>query len=168
MYLEHILKDAFVYPQGGAEIPGNRFGKIYTRPSTTGMKERIIEAFQKKSSSLRVVFATVAFGMGLGIPDIEQVIHVGPSADIEDYAQEIGSAGWNNAPLKAILIAKYNRYASREMKSYVHNSIDCRRLYIYKRLLEGEKTISKNPLCLCCDVCAKAYTCGSCNDCFHN
>ena len=157
MYPEYFLKDAFVYPQGGAEIPGNRFGEIYTRASTTGMKEQIIEAFQKKSSSLRVVFATVAFGMGLGIPDIEQVIHVGPSTDIDDYAQEIGRAGWNNAPSKAILIAKYNRYASQEMKSCVRNLIDCRRLYIYKKILEGEKTI-------CCDVCAKACTCGSCND----
>ena len=81
-YLQHFLEDAFIYPRGGAEIPGNRFGEIYPKALTTGMKEQIIEAFQK--------FATVAFGMGLDIPDIEQIIHVGPSADI---VQEIGCAG---------------------------------------------------------------------------
>lgn len=34
--------------------------------------------------------------MGLDTHDIEQVIHVGPSTDIEDYVQEIGRIGSNN------------------------------------------------------------------------
>lgn len=163
-YLKHFLKDAFIYPRGGPAIPGHRFCEIYTRASTTGMKEQIIEAFQKESSSLRVVFATIAFGMGLDIPDIEQAIHVGPSTDIEDYAQEIGRIGRNNVPSKAILIAKYNRHASEEMKAYVWNSTECRRLYIYKKFLRGESAKSNNPLCSCCDVCSKACKCGGCND----
>ena len=162
-YLKHFLKEAFVYPRGEPSIPGNRFGEIYTRASTTAMKEQIIEAFQKKSY-LRVVFATIAFGMGLDIPDIEQVIHVGPSTDIEDYAQEIGRVGRNNFPSKAILIAKYNRHASEEMKCYVHNSTECRRLYIYKKFLKGENTKCNDPLCSCCDVCSKLCKCGRCND----
>ena len=165
-YLKHFLKDDFVYPRGGQAIPGNCFSEIYTRTSTTGMKEQIIEAFQKESSSSRVVFATIAFGMGLDIPDIEQVIHVGPSTDIEDYAQEIGRIGRNNVPSKAILIAKCNRHASEEMKAYVQNSTECRKLYIYKKFLRGERAKSNNinPLCSCCDVCSKACKCGGCND----
>ena len=163
-YLKHFLKEAFVYPRDGASIPGNRFAEIYTRASTTGMKERIIEALQKESSSLRVVFATIAFGMGLDIPDIEQVVHVGPSTDLEDYAQEIGRAGRNNLPSKAILIAAHNRHASENMKMYVNNTEVCRRIYIYRRFLKGESAKSKNPLCSCCDVCYKACKCGACND----
>ena len=163
-YLKHFLKDAFVYPRGVPAIPGNRFGEIYTRASTTGMKELIIENFQQESSSLRVVFATIAFGMGLDIPDIKQVIHVGPSADIEEYAQEIGRIGRNDLPSKAILIANYNRHASEEMKSYMHNTMECRRVYIYKKFLRGENAKSNSPGCLCCDVCCKACKCGACND----
>ena len=86
---KHFLKDAFVYPRGGPAISGNHCSKVYTRVITTGMKEQIIKAFQKEWSSLTVVFATIAFGMGLDIPDIEQVIHVGPSTDNGDYAQQI-------------------------------------------------------------------------------
>jgi len=37
-----------------------------------------------------VVFTAIAFGMGLDVSDIQQVIHIGSSTDIEDYAQEIG------------------------------------------------------------------------------
>ena len=127
-YLKSLLKEAFVFPRGAPEVPGNRFAEIYTRASTTGMKEQVIEAFQKESSSLRVVFATIALGMGLDVQDIQQVIHVGPSTDIEDYAQEIGHAGRNGQPAKAILIAKYNHYSSEEMKCYVRNITECRRV----------------------------------------
>ena len=88
----------------------------YTQEHPSGMKEQIIEAFQEELSSLKVVFATIACGMGLDIPDIKQVIHVGPSADNEDYTQEIGRIGRNNFPSKAILMATYNRCAS-EMKA---------------------------------------------------
>ena len=53
------------------------------------MKEQIIEAFQKESSSLTVVVATLAFGIGLDIPDIEQGIHIGPSTDSEYYVMRL-------------------------------------------------------------------------------
>ena len=162
-FLKHFLKEAFVYPRDGPAVPGNRFAEIYTRASTTGMKEHVIEAFRRESS-LRVVFATIAFGMGLDIPDIQQVIHVGPSTDIEDYAQEIGRSGRNNQPAKAILISKYYRHASKEMRGYVNNTTECRRVYIYRRFLRGESAISNCPLCSCCDVCCKVCKCGACND----
>ena len=163
-YLKHFLKEAFVYPSGAPSIPGNRFGEIYTRASTTAMKEQIINAFKKDSSFLRVVFATIAFGMGLDIPDIKQVIHIGPSNDIEDYAQEIGRAGRNRDASKAILVAKNNRHASEEMKSYVRNTTECRRLYIYKKFLKGDNVNSNIPLCSCCDVCANVCQCSRCSE----
>lgn len=102
--------------------------------------------------------------MGLDVQDIQQVIHIGPSTDIEDYAQEIGHAGRNGQPAKAILVAKYNRYFSEEMKSYMQNSTECRRVFIYKRFLKGESVHSNVPLCSCCDVCLKNCKCGSCNN----
>ena len=106
--LKSLLKVSFVFPRGAPEVPGNRFAEVYTRASTTGLIQQVIEVFRKESSSLRVVFATIAFGMGLDVQDIQQVIHVGPSTDLEDNAQEIGCAERNGQPAKAILIAKYN------------------------------------------------------------
>lgn len=139
--LKHFLKEAFVYPWDGPAVPGNRFAEIYTRASTIGMKEHIIEAFWMESS--RVVVATIAFGMGLDI-------HVGPSTDIEDYAQEIARSGRSNQPAKAILISNYYHHASEEMRS-VNNTMECRRVYIYRRFLLGKSAISNCSLCSCCD-----------------
>ena len=37
------------------------------------------------SGSCRVLFATIAFGMGINISNIFLVIHLGPPSDIDDY-----------------------------------------------------------------------------------
>ena len=42
---------------------------------------------------MRVVFATVAMGMGVDLPNIRQVIHIGPSCNVKAYFQETGRAG---------------------------------------------------------------------------
>lgn len=57
------------------------------------MKKAILETFPKQDSVLRVVVATIAFGMGLDCPNVRRVIHWGPSSDIESYLQETGRAG---------------------------------------------------------------------------
>lgn len=42
---------------------------------------------------LRVVAATVAFGMGIHIPNLEAVVHVSLPRSPEEYVQQIGRAG---------------------------------------------------------------------------
>lgn len=42
---------------------------------------------------LDVLVATKAFGMGMDIPDIHWVIHLGPPSYLEDYLQEVGRIG---------------------------------------------------------------------------
>ena len=53
---------------------------------------------------VRILIATSAFGMGIDIPDIETVIHLGFPPALEDYIQHIGRAGRNESPAKAYLL----------------------------------------------------------------
>ena len=44
-------------------------------------------------SCLRIVIATIVFGLGVNCPDIRHVIHFGVPEDIETYVQQVGRAG---------------------------------------------------------------------------
>eukprot|EP00879_Flechtneria_rotunda_P002394 GHRR01002590.1.p1 GENE.GHRR01002590.1~~GHRR01002590.1.p1 ORF type:complete len:493 (+),score=207.62 GHRR01002590.1:823-2301(+) len=58
---------------------------------TTQARETVQAAFL--SGNLRVVVATVAFGMGVDKPDLDAVIHTALPHSLEEYVQQIGRAG---------------------------------------------------------------------------
>ena len=66
---------------------------IFTAATAREVKDSILEEFTKPNSPLRIVVATVAFGMGVDAPDIRRVIHWGPPNSIEAYVQENGRCG---------------------------------------------------------------------------
>lgn len=55
-----------------------------------GAEERAIAQQDFKSNKKKVMLATKAFGMGVDIPDIENVYHYGLGGDLADYVQEVG------------------------------------------------------------------------------
>ncbi|XP_057310479.1 probable ATP-dependent DNA helicase RecS [Hydractinia symbiolongicarpus] len=67
------------------------------------MKEDILEELKSLNSRIRVVFATTAFGMGVNVPQVTNIIHISPPSKLESYIQEIGRAGRNGAQSNAIL-----------------------------------------------------------------
>jgi len=85
---------------------------MYSRATTAKMKEKIISAFTEQHRHvLRIVIATTAFSMGLDCPDVHQIVHWGPTSNIEHYIQEIGRVGQDEIASKAILMYnKTNRY----------------------------------------------------------
>ena len=63
---------------------------MFTKCSEPHLKEQIVNGFVNPRSRLRVVIATVAFGLGLDCPCVREIIHWGPSEDIDMYVQEVG------------------------------------------------------------------------------
>ena len=42
------------------------------------VKDSILHSMQKREGTLRIIIATIAFGMGLDCPNIRRIIHWGP------------------------------------------------------------------------------------------
>ncbi|MFT4240731.1 MAG: RecQ family ATP-dependent DNA helicase [Acidovorax sp.] len=65
-------------------------------------KRAVQEAFIR--GDLQVIAATNAFGMGVDKPDVRLVIHLDTPGSLENYLQEAGRAGRDQAPARCVLL----------------------------------------------------------------
>ena len=153
----------FVEPPGSPDYVKYRVVDMFTRCTHTSVKKKIIEQFTTPSS-LRIVIATIAFGMGINCPDILQVIHWGVPQDAEAYIQESGHAGRDGKHSLAIIMKHKRdldrRYTSDHMMEYCRNKSLCRRTILYRGFTGCELPHSG---CLCCDICRLSCACQKCD-----
>jgi len=67
-------------------------------------EERIGTQQRFMTGKIRVLVATIAFGMGVNKRDIRFIVHYQPSDSLEAYVQEAGRAGRDGAPAHALLL----------------------------------------------------------------
>jgi len=92
-----------------AELAGEFPTAAYHAGLNADLRRRVQEQFL--AGKIEVMVATIAFGMGIDKPDVRTVIHTALPGSLEAYYQEVGRAGRDGAPSRAILMHSYaDRY----------------------------------------------------------
>jgi DNA topoisomerase-3 len=91
--------------------------KLRARVYHAGLHARERDATQAAflGGKLDVIVATIAFGMGIDKADVRTVVHAAMPASVENYYQEIGRAGRDGKPSRAVLL---HSFADRRTHSW--------------------------------------------------
>ena len=81
-----------------------------------GMTAKARDEAQRRflEGRVEVMVATIAFGMGIDKADVRTVLHTGLPASVEGYYQEIGRAGRDGLPSRAVLLHSYSDTKTHE------------------------------------------------------
>ena len=122
-------------------------------------KEKILLSFQSVTGTIRLLVATIAFGMGVDCKGVHRVIHYGPAKNVETYIQETGRAGRDGA--QSVVYLLYHgillAHVEGHMKQYVKTR-ECRREELLKHFYST--TWQHEVPHFCCDNCAAECECG--------
>ena len=142
--------------------PSKRLVDMMHSGSPISVKNHVLEQFSDNNNCLRILVATIAYGMGVDCKGVTRVIHFGTSKSVGAYLQESGCCGRDGDQSYALLF--YNgitiKAADSEMKDYI-KSKTCRRKSLLMHFDAAQQHFPVHHLC--CDLSAAACTCGACD-----
>ena len=160
-----MLGDNSYYPAGSPQLSDYRLFGMYHSNTPQYNKDVILKSLTQPDGVVRIVFATVALGMGVNLCDVNTIIHYGAPNSIEDYFQESVRGRRSGDDAQSIVYWKpidcpvrQNSVTTRDrevahVRRYLTNTDICRRFWLLE-YFDCDCTTTKTNLKTCCDVCA--------------
>ena len=163
LFSHHLGTKGYYMPHGNEPMDDrSRLFAMYHKKTHKIVKETVEKEFCKSNGTIRVLFCSIAFGMGVNIKDAFLDLYLGPAADLDDFMQETGRIGRGSTQLSHAVLLKYKRCTSSKnithsMRNYVNNDTSCRRDMLLNHFDVG--AYKKSILHECCDICARSCKC---------
>lgn len=165
-FSQSLGKDQY-YPAGADHISKNRLFAQFHAQYPQHEKDRILDEIVQGVCKAKVLFVTVAFGIGVDVPNIRRVLHIGVPKTMEEYFQETGRVGRDGE--NAVATLYYNGRDIATGKHSVDNvmrqlatSQTCKREIILQYF--GHEIPKRSDLHSCCDYHKAICDCQTCLD----
>ena len=162
-HFHYELGEASYHPPGSPHLSDHRlFGMFHAHVSQHN-KDVILRSLEVPDGVVRVVFATIALGMGINLQGMNTVVHYGAPSSIEDYFQESGRGGRSGGdavstvywkPVDCPVRKQPTTLRDHELiavRRYVENIEVCRRQWL---LGYFDVQLGANHTSRCCDNCS--------------
>ena len=163
-HFSYEMGDRQYYPPGALHLSDNRLFGMFHASTPQHSKEVITQSLLDPCGVVRIVFASVAMGMGVDLQGVNTIIHYGAPSSIEDYFQASGRGGrkgesacsriyWTrtDCPMWKNPTTTHQREVNC-VRKYLDNSSICRRKWLLEYFDPKNAKPGEDPI-TCCDVC---------------
>lgn len=165
-FSQSLGKDQY-YPSDAERKSKNRLFAQFHAEYPQHEKDRILDEMVQGVCKAKVLFVTVAFGIGVDVPNIRRVIHIGVPKTMEEYFQETGRAGRDGD--NAVATLYYNgrdigkgKYPVDDVMRQLATAQTCKREIILHYF--GHEMPNRSDLHSCCDYHRAICDCQTCMD----
>ena len=156
------LGDAIYFPTGADNTSDNRLFGMFHAKTDDYNKSVILSSLSHPQGTVRVVFATMALGMGVNFKDLTSIVHYGAPRSLEDYFQESGRAGRGGELSTSTIYWSPSDVPNRKNKSNPRNieldivrgyllTTECRRQHLLQYF--DPSLMAPSDQSFCCDNC---------------
>ncbi|KAK6184457.1 hypothetical protein SNE40_006925 [Patella caerulea] len=162
-------------------IADKRIVDMFHKSLDIDTSNQILDEFKKRNSHIRCLIATIAFGMGIQIPDVKLIVNWGAPKSLLTFWQEVGRAGRDGRQSLAVCYAYPRSFMKSNTDEDMINLISSESCYRFA--IMGTLTLESRPsttldyikhkrkcdkkcittckcsFCMCCSFCYNLCPC---------